>query len=72
MYLSDAHKEGEKLKSKLMANFSEDIVFNLHTDECFKKYCKNCKKESCFERTVEFEKPLTFDINRFTKEKIEH
>jgi divalent metal cation (Fe/Co/Zn/Cd) transporter len=71
MYLSEAHKEGEKLRSLLMANFSEDIVFNLHTDECFKKYCKHCKKENCLERTDAFEKQLSFDLGRFTKERIE-
>lgn len=69
--LSDAHNEGEKLKTLLMSNFSEDIVFNLHTDECFKNYCKNCKIENCEERKEKFEAQLTFDINRFTKERME-
>lgn len=72
LYLSDAHKEGEKLKALLVSSFSEDIVFNLHTDECFKKYCKNCKKENCKERTDEFETQLNFDLKRFTKEKTEN
>lgn len=69
--LSDAHEEGEKLKNILVSHFPEDIVFNLHTDECFKKYCKNCKRVDCKERTNNFETQLIFDIKRFTKEKQE-
>lgn len=69
--LADAHKEGEKLKNLLVSNFSEDIVFNLHIDECFQKYCKNCNIENCNERNEIFQKTLNFDINIFTKEKIE-
>jgi divalent metal cation (Fe/Co/Zn/Cd) transporter len=71
LYLSDAHEEGEKLRNLLVSNFPEDIVFNLHTDECFKKYCKHCKKEDCMVRTEDFETQLRFDIKRFTKEKPE-
>ena len=71
LYLSDAHEEGEKLKNLLVSNFPEDIVFNLHTDECFKKYCKNCKRKDCRERTADFEMQLSFDLKRFTKEKTE-
>lgn len=71
LYLSDAHEEGEKLKNLLVSNFPEDIVFNLHTDECFKKYCKNCKRVDCKERTNDFEAQLSFDMKRFTKEKME-
>jgi cation diffusion facilitator family transporter len=71
LYLSDAHEEGEKLRKLLVSNFPEDIVFSLHTDECFKKYCKNCKRVDCKERTDDFEAQLKFDMKRFTKERIE-
>lgn len=71
LYLSDAHKEGEKLRNLLVSNFPEDIVFNLHTDECFKKYCKNCKRVDCKERTIDFEAQLNFDMKSFTKERVE-
>lgn len=71
LYLSDAHNEGEKLRNLLVSNFSEDIVFNLHTDECFKKYCKHCNMEDCKERTEDFETLLKFDIQKFTKEQTE-
>jgi len=72
IYLSDAHKEGEKFESLLTSNFSEDIVLNLHTDECFKKYCKHCKNDNCQERNEAFESQLKFDINKFTKERFEN
>lgn len=71
LYLSDAHNEGEKLRNLLVSNFSEDIVFNLHTDECFKKYCKHCNIEDCKERAEDFETLLKFDIQKFTKEQTE-
>jgi len=71
LYLSEAHEEGEKLKNLLVSNFREDIVFNVHTDECFKKYCKHCKRKDCKERTTGFVTRLNFDLERFTKEKIE-
>src|SRR5574344_421611 len=67
--LADAHEEGEKLKNLLVSNFSEDIVFNLHTDDCQKMYCSHCKRAHCGERTAEFETLLSFDIDRFTTEK---
>lgn len=71
MILSDAHKEGEKLKQLLVSNFKEEIVFHLHTDECFKNYCKNCKRPDCTERKSDFENQLNFDLKRFIKEQIE-
>ncbi|PKP10435.1 MAG: cation diffusion facilitator family transporter [Bacteroidetes bacterium HGW-Bacteroidetes-4] len=71
LYLSEAHEEGEKLKKLLVSNFNEDIVFNLHTDECFKKYCKHCKRKDCNERNHAFEGQLNFDMSNFTKEKTE-
>lgn len=72
LYLSDAHAEGEELKKILVSNFSEDIVFNVHTDECFKSYCKNCNKQDCIERKEQFETKMTFDLQNFTKERIEN
>ncbi|OQC39302.1 MAG: Ferrous-iron efflux pump FieF [Bacteroidetes bacterium ADurb.Bin037] len=68
LYLSDAHEEGEKLKNLLVSNFREDIVFNVHTDECCKKYCKHCKRKDCKDRTADFVAQLSFDLKRFTKE----
>ena len=69
LHLSVAHEEGEKLKKILVSNFPEDIVFNLHTDECNKDYCKNCKRFNCRERTTDFDRQLNFDLRMFTNEK---
>ncbi len=71
LYLSEAHEEGEKLKKLLVSNFTEDIVLHLHTDECFKKYCRHCKRTDCKERNQDFEDQLNFDLRNFTKEKAE-
>lgn len=71
LYLSDAHEEGEKLKKVLISNFSEDIVFNVHTDDCFKSYCKNCTKVDCKERKEQFETKISFDLQNFMKERTE-
>lgn len=70
-YLSAAHEEGEKLKLLMVKNFSEDIVFHLHTDECFRQYCKNCCKSNCMERKGTFENKIVFDLKKFTEEKNE-
>lgn len=71
-FIADAHKEGLKLKLLLVSNFSEDIVFNLHTDECFQKYCRNCLKSDCQERNADFEKKVSFNLSRFINEKYEN
>jgi cation diffusion facilitator family transporter len=72
MQLDEAHEEGEKLKNLLVSKFPEDIVFNVHTDDCFKSYCKHCTKKNCKERKDEFETKITFDLESFTKERLEN
>jgi divalent metal cation (Fe/Co/Zn/Cd) transporter len=67
-YISDAHREGEKLEHLLVSNFPEDIVFNLHTDECFKNYCKHCKKNNCSERNSDFQGTIPFNLKKFMGE----
>ena len=69
--LADAHREGEELKAVMTANFSEDIVCNLHIDECFESYCKHCRKADCRLRREPFVEQLDFDIDIFVKEKAE-
>ena len=69
--LADAHREGEELKAVMTANFSEDIVCNLHIDECFESYCKHCLKADCRLRREPFVEQLDFDIDIFVKEKSE-
>lgn len=69
--LADAHREGEKLKKLVTEGFSEDIVFQLHIDECFKNYCSHCPKADCRERTEAFVSPAEFELERFMAEKRE-
>lgn len=68
LYLSEAHREGERLKQLLKENCSKDIALNVHTDECFKKYCQHCQRANCKERQHDFISPLRFDIKRFISE----
>ncbi|ALO16424.1 Ferrous-iron efflux pump FieF [Salinivirga cyanobacteriivorans] len=69
--LAQAHEEGEKLKKLVVDSFSEEIIFNLHIDECFKLYCKNCKQENCPARQEKFIEEADFDLKKFINEKPE-
>ena len=64
-------KPYQRLKAVMTANFSEDIVCNLHIDECFESYCKHCRKADCRLRREPFVEQLDFDIDIFVKEKAE-
>ncbi len=69
--LAEAHDEGEKLKALVVENFPEEIIFNLHIDECFKLYCQNCKQKDCLGRQNEFVEESDFDLKKFISEKPE-
>jgi len=66
--IATAHNEGEKIKNILINNFSEDIVFMIHTDECRLAFCKNCKKKDCADRKNEFETNTVWNIENITSE----
>jgi len=69
--ISKAHEEGEKLKQILTENYPEEILFNLHTDECFKLYCKNCKIKNCTERREVYLENTVLDLKNLITEKNE-
>ena len=69
--LKDAHAEGEKLKKLLSDNFEQEIIFNLHIDECFTRYCAFCQKKDCHERKEEFKYISELSTTQFTSEKEE-
>lgn len=71
MNISLSHAEGEKLKNILFQNVSEDIVFTVHTDECYHAYCAKCKKFDCNERKNEFVSQIKWDIENIIVEKKE-
>jgi cation diffusion facilitator family transporter len=69
--ISKAHEEGEKIKQILIDNYIEEILFNLHTDECFKLYCKNCKINDCLERKEQYTSNTVLDLKNLITEKRE-
>ncbi len=68
MNIAEAHKEGDKLKKVWEKTFSENLIFNIHTDECKKIYCKNCNSKQCIERTEPFKEFIELNIENLTKE----
>lgn len=69
--LAEAHNEGEKLKTLVVNNFSEEIIFHVHIDECFRLYCKNCKQKDCPGRQSKFVEESDFKLKNFINEKPE-
>jgi hypothetical protein len=69
MNVSEAHNEGKNLKKVLTDNFSEDIVFTLHTDDCRHMFCSQCKKNDCKERKTDFVSLVKWNLETIT---IEH
>jgi len=61
MNIAEAHKEGEKIKSILMENFSNEIVISIHTDECFHDHCIYCRKNDCADRKKQFVSVMKFN-----------
>lgn len=68
MNISQSHFESEKIKKVIHDNFSKEIVFTVHTDECHHSLCQQCKKSDCKERKAEFLTSIPLNIEAFTKE----
>lgn len=66
--ISQSHKEGEKIKKIIVDNFSDDIVFLVHTDECRTAYCKNCKINDCQSRKNEFVSIINWNTENIIRE----
>ncbi len=71
MNISFSHAEGEKIKNVIINNFSDDIVFAVHTDECHHAFCKHCMKKDCRDRKSEFESVIKWDLENIIKERKE-
>jgi len=69
--ISESHAQGEKVKKIITDNFSEDIVFVLHTDECNYTLCPNCKQTNCTERKSEFISETVWNLENIIKERTE-
>jgi cation diffusion facilitator family transporter len=61
MNITDAHKEGEKIKKIIIDNFADDIVFTIHNDDCRLSFCENCKKTDCPDRKSPFVSKIIFN-----------
>jgi len=57
-----SHSEGVKLRDIVNDNFSEDIVFALHTDGCHHSYCPNCLKKDCTKRNEAFVQKISWNL----------
>jgi len=66
--ISKSHAEGEELKNIIKTNFSDDIVFTVHTDECHKSFCKHCKLDACHDRKDAFAAVIPWNTENLIKE----
>jgi cation diffusion facilitator family transporter len=68
MNLSQSHDEGNSIKQLLETNFSDDIVFHVHTDDCRKSYCKHCKITDCSSRRDVFQSEIPLKTDNIIRE----
>ena len=68
MNIAQSHAEGKRLEKLTLEKFSNELVFSLHTDECKKIFCQNCKNKSCKDRNQEFNSIIPFTIKHLTRE----
>jgi len=68
MKICSSHAEGEKLKNIIKNNFSEEIVFSVHTDECRQSFCLQCLKNDCSSRKVAFSSVQNWNSENLIKE----
>lgn len=66
--IAQSHAEGEKIKKIMTDKFSDDIVFSVHTDECFHSFCKHCKKTDCHDRKEEFSSLIIWNTDNIIRE----
>ena len=65
--ITDSHDEGIKINDIIINNFSDDIVFTVHTDDCRKAFCKVCKKNDCPDRRSDFVAEVKWDKETVTR-----
>jgi len=71
MNIAESHSQGEDIKKVLHQNFSDDIVFAVHTDECRKAFCTHCKQKNCSERKSEFVSHIPLTADNIVVERVE-
>jgi cation diffusion facilitator family transporter len=68
MNIAQSHAEGKKLENLISEKFSTEVVFSLHTDECKKIFCQNCKNGVCKDRNQQFNSIIPFTTEHLTRE----
>jgi cation diffusion facilitator family transporter len=63
-----SHEEGVKLRDIIYGNFTEDIVFVLHTDDCKHIFCPNCAKNDCPDRNEAFVEKVKWNLESIIRE----
>jgi cation diffusion facilitator family transporter len=66
--LSQSHKEGEEIKKIIIDNFSDDIVFTIHTDDCHHGFCQHCKMSDCNDRNGAFTSIISWNVDTVIRE----
>jgi divalent metal cation (Fe/Co/Zn/Cd) transporter len=67
MNISDAHKETALVKKIISENYSKNIDFTIHTDECKPDLCKHCRISACAYRTQEFSSDVEWTLDKMIK-----
>lgn len=67
MNISDAHKEGDLIMKIISDNYSKNIDFTIHTDECKPDLCKHCRIFDCTYRIHEFSTDMAWTLDKIIK-----
>jgi cation diffusion facilitator family transporter len=67
MNISDAHKESDLVMKIISDNYSRNIDFTIHTDECKPYLCKHCRILDCKYRKQNFEMELEWTLGEMTE-----
>lgn len=67
MNISDAHKESDLIMKIISDNYSQNIDFTIHTDECKPYLCKHCRIMDCNCRKQDFKIDLEWTLGEMTE-----
>ena len=67
MNISDAHKESDLVMKIISDNYSKNINFTIHSDECKTHLCKHCRILECTYRTQDFSTDMEWTLDKMIK-----
>ena len=67
MNISDAHKESDLVIKLISDNYSNNIDFTIHTDECKPNLCQHCRILDCSYRKQAFSTNLEWTLDNIIK-----